>query len=40
MGEIDSIKEENNTSLEKVTPEYIATLAEPEIAKISWDFDG
>lgn len=39
MGEIDPVKEENNVALEKVTPEHIATLAEPEIAKLQWDFD-
>ncbi len=39
LGEIDAVKEEKSDTLQRVTPEEIAELAEPQNDKLEWDFD-
>lgn len=39
LGEIDALKEEKSDILQRVTPEEIAELAEPQNDKLEWDFD-
>jgi hypothetical protein len=39
MGEVDEEMELANTQLQRVSPEEIAELAEPQDIKLDWDFD-
>ncbi len=39
LGEIDAEKDEKSDTLQRVSPEEIAELAEPQYSKLEWDFE-